>query len=97
MICKGCYKNIIFLKNTGSDLFEEAYLIINDSNTKTNLLTESEMIDQANRIVSESLVRDCGRQPANKNDKPASTGKPIAFLLGFAAGLILSLCVMLIK
>jgi len=53
---KGCKKNIIHVKNTGSKYFEQAYFIIKDSfdddETKFN-----DMILEANRIVERSVSR----------------------------------------
>ena len=28
---KGCHKNVVFLKNTGSELFDEAYFVVKPS------------------------------------------------------------------
>ena len=53
---KGCKKNIIHVKNTGSKYFEQAYFIIKDSfdddETKFN-----DMILEANRIVEKSVSK----------------------------------------
>ena len=48
---KGCHKQIVFLKNTGSELFEEAYFILkpNAYNKK-----EDDIILEATRIIGEA-------------------------------------------
>ena len=33
---KGCHKNVVFLKNTGSELFDEAYFVVKPS-VKTDI------------------------------------------------------------
>ena len=52
MVYKGCEKRMIMLKNTGSDLFEEAYFILNTK--RTARVSTGDMIKEANRIVAEN-------------------------------------------
>ena len=51
---KGCQKKIVFLKNTGSKLFDEAYFIIRDS-INLDGISDGDMIDEANRIIDECI------------------------------------------
>ena len=53
---RGCQRKVIFLKNTNSKLFSEAYFIIDDR-ADTRALTEGDMVREANRIIDESLER----------------------------------------
>ena len=53
---RGCQRKAIFLKNTGSDLFSEAYFIVDEKKSCHNL-REGDMIREANRIIDENLVR----------------------------------------
>ena len=46
---KGCHKRIIFLKNTGSELFEEAYFIMKPRATE---MKESDVVSEATKIVN---------------------------------------------
>ena len=46
---KGCQKKIIFLKNTGCDLFEEAYFIVKDGSIDKG---ESDIVLEATKIVN---------------------------------------------
>lgn len=50
---KGCSRRVIYLKNTDSTLFDEAYFLLSSgqANTKTG---ERDMIREAERIISES-------------------------------------------
>ncbi len=65
MVYKGCEKRMIMLKNTGSELFEEAYFILNSKKSKQ--ASTSDMIKEANRIVAENSflpkMEERGRSP----------------------------------
>ena len=47
---RGCQKRVIYLKNTGSRHFEEAYFVIRSGESSS----DKSMIDEANRIISEN-------------------------------------------
>ena len=56
---KGCQKKIIFLKNTGSDIFEEAYFVIKheyDGMNTDDIVCEATKI--ANKMSHEGDKRD---------------------------------------
>ena len=59
---KGCKKNMIWLKNTGSELFEEAYFIVSEEHS-TTLQDENVLLKEANRIVAENQLRTGKRLP----------------------------------
>ena len=82
---KGCQKKIIMLKNTGSEIFEEAYFILSESADKSNL-SQSDMIAEANRIVDMGY-RDAFLQKSIPSGKSAWQ-RAIFFFIGalFAAG-----------
>ena len=46
---KGCHKRIIFLKNTGSELFEEAYFIMKPQALE---MKEHDVVSEAAKIVN---------------------------------------------
>lgn len=76
MIYKGCEKRMIMIKNTGSELFEEAYFILNSKTTATT--TSDDMIKEANRIVDENnIIPTAEKRPGNN-----ITG----YILGFLSG-----------
>ncbi len=54
MVYKGCEKRMIMIKNTGSELFEEAYFILN--NKKAQNTSRTDMVKEANRIISENSI-----------------------------------------
>ena len=50
---RGCQRKVIFLKNTESKIFSEAYFIVDD---KARDASESDMVREANRIIDENLA-----------------------------------------
>ena len=50
---RGYQKRIIFLRNTDSRLFDEAYFILRENTERR--ATKADMISEANRILSENL------------------------------------------
>ena len=46
---KGCHKNVVFLKDTGSELFDEAYFVVKPS---IKSKPHSDIITEAMEIVS---------------------------------------------
>ena len=72
---RGCQKKVVFLKNTGSDIFEEAYFVLK-SDTDTANRSEADIIKEANRIIEENM--DKGRRINIKRALP--------FLISFALG-----------
>ena len=51
---RGYQKKVIFLKDTGSHLFDEAYFVVSRQGEEAQL-DKSDMIIEANRIINESL------------------------------------------
>ena len=49
---KGYQRKVIFLKNTGSPYFDEAYFVVSRAGASVG---QSDMVEEANRIISESL------------------------------------------
>ncbi len=50
---RGCQKKVIYLKNTGSRNFEEAYFVIRDSADGKS--SRSSMIEEARHIIEENF------------------------------------------
>jgi hypothetical protein len=53
-VLRGCQRKIVFLKNTGSKLFDQAYFVISDKADRDGICS-TDMIAEANRIIEESL------------------------------------------
>ena len=51
---RGYQKKVIFLKNTGSHLFDEAYFVVSREGEAAHI-EQSDMVFEANRIIRESL------------------------------------------
>lgn len=51
---RGYQKKVIYMKNTGSKHFEEAYFVLKSDIEKTGISC-NEMIDEANRIIEENF------------------------------------------
>ena len=77
---RGCQKKVIFLKNTGSNIFDEAYFVVSKLGEKAKD-TEENMIIEANRIIEANGDFDTF-------DSDFKIGK-LKLLLIFAAGAIL--------
>ena len=78
---KGTQKKMLLLKNTGSDIFDEAYFKLKDRVCPISV-SESDMVKEANRIVSENLISGY----FNPTQSGKKTWKFSSFLLGFLIG-----------
>ena len=87
---RGCQRKVIFLKNTESKIFSEAYFIVGD---KAPEVCEADMIREANRIIEENLARGKGERGRRGISRLfASLFKAIpAFLLGGAIATVVCL------
>ncbi|MBR6557871.1 MAG: hypothetical protein IKT70_02555 [Clostridia bacterium] len=79
---RGCQKKIIHLRDTGSDLFEEAYFIIRPGKAAVRA-TETDMIREARRILENNRLGD-KRPPTGKTHRKRR-GALILFSLGAAS------------
>ncbi len=52
---KGYQKRVIYLKNPGSSMFEEAYFVLSPKGESMGRLDSRDMVDEANRIIDESF------------------------------------------
>ena len=79
---RGYQKRVIYLKNTGSRYFEQAYFIMRENGDSASPSSEH-MIDEANRIIKENFEKErAGFFFARKR-------QILAFLLGCAATALL--------
>ena len=76
---RGYQKKVIFLKNTGSHLFDEAYFVVSREGEAAHI-EQSDMIFEANRIIKESLEGKESRVRGNMKEWIFS--RLIPFLLG---------------
>ena len=88
---RGCQKKIIYLKNTGSEVFDEAYFVVNDK-TLGKDIAECDMVLEANRILDECVFIE---------DKTSVPSKILVFvkrkitpvLIGVVLGVITTLII----
>jgi hypothetical protein len=73
---RGYQKRVIYLKNTGSSLFEGAYFVVKSDKDLTYREKEK-MVDEANRIIKENFKRE------KKQETPIFS-YVLAFLVGIA-------------
>ena len=89
---RGCQKKIIYLKNTGSEVFDEAYFVVSDK-APDEEMGECDMIEEANRILNE-CISVTENEGLISRIKAFVKTKIIPFLTGILFGMI---CILLIK
>ena len=83
---RGYQKRVIYIKNTGSEIFEEAYFVVKGDVT-ASLHTHDKMVDEANRIINENFE--------SKRGKFLRTLKGAAPAFLFGAALVGLICVLI--
>ena len=85
---RGCQKKIIYLKNTDSEVFDEAYFIVKD-NAQCDVMGECDMVEEANRILDNVISCRMSSEKISRIKKtvkvkitPFVTGIIIGFLIG---------------
>ena len=76
---RGCQKKVIFLKNTGCELFDEAYFVVSRECEEKNVCEDS-MIAAANRIIKDSIELD--KEKRKKRFIKGAIKITLPFLLG---------------
>ena len=87
---RGYQKKVIFLKDTGSHLFDEAYFVVSREGEAAHI-DQSDMVFEANRIIKESL-EDKELRVRGK-DWRFSFSPIFSFFLGALISLLISLSV----
>jgi len=86
-LMRGSEKRVIFIRDTGSRIFEEAYLIVRRGAADAASLSENDMLREAQRIVSECS----SAYPAVRRAR--RRGPALSFLAGAAsAGALIGGC-----
>ena len=105
-VIKGCHKKVIWIRDTESDIFDEAYFILSDEACKRSIC-ESDMIKEARRLVSASPVGnywsdvDTGAGAAGngvyaKQSRRLLLVKTVYFALGFSVSAVPLLALLLL-
>ena len=85
---RGYQKRVIYLKNTGSSIFEEAYFIMK-TDRKSDLekaYTGEALIEEANRIIEEN-----SKLRSDKKRKIPSIKSTVIFTVGFLCAALISI------
>ena len=80
---KGAQKRVIVLKNTGSELFDEAHFIVKDDVRESAEMCD--MMEEANRILGECLLSGYFQKPEKMTP---SNSKGLAPALWFTLGVL---------
>lgn len=80
---RGYQRKVIFMKNTGSSLFDEAYFVVSPSG-EAAAKEQGDMVLEANRIISENLENSSlgARRESERRKKD--------FLVPFFLGVLIS-------
>ena len=88
---RGCQKKIIYLKNTESCVFEEAYFVVSDKIIGSDM-TECDMVEEANRILDECISVEERKRPKEKI-KEFIKRYTIPLCVGIIIGIAISLII----
>ena len=88
---RGCQKKIVYLKNTGSDLFLEAYFVVSDKELLGNS-DECDIVKEAEKILNESISLDVYDGRLKKIFRFFKR-VIIPFLVGLALGIIITIII----
>lgn len=83
---RGTQKRIVYVKNTGGAVFEEAIFVVKDG--KETGLSDGDMLGEATRIIEEHAVRSGRREEERRKNFPAW----LFFLFGMLLSLAVSAC-----
>lgn len=75
---KGCKKNVVYLKNTDSKLFDEAYFILNDKYAEK--VSRTDILSEANRLIAQTPVSSYFGMIYEKNGKNTQNSKKSSIL-----------------
>lgn len=93
---KGCRKNVVYVRNTGSDIFEEAYFIVSEIGSQKKL-SEADMVRAASAVIDASPVVSYYSNEKSEKTKNKRSAKPfIWFLFGACVMSGMNMLIMLI-
>ena len=85
---KGCEKRVVWLRNTESELFDQAYFILSESAYEKKR-SEGDIVAEAKRIIAQSPFTGYYEPPHEKKKKrraASASVKMVCFVIGFLAG-----------
>ena len=87
---KGCEKRVVWVRNTESDMFEQAYFILSET-PRGRICTESDIVAEAKRIIGRTPISGWWEEPepeAKKRRHSSASVKFAFFALGFSVGAV---------
>ena len=87
---KGCEKRVVWLRNTESEIFEQAYFILSESAYEKKK-SDGDIVAEAKRIIGQLPITGWWDEsaPKSKKRRHASASVKIGFfVIGFALGAI---------
>lgn len=87
---RGCQKKIVYLKNTDSSVFDEAYFLLCDDVSAD--ISECDMIKEANRILDECISFE-EKRSKRQIVLDFVKEKIIPFTLGIVLGVIITIII----
>ena len=92
---RGCQKKIVFLKNTGSKVFDEAYFVISDKGKESS---SPDLIREANRIIEENILGKENNPGKYSAIKKILKNRAVVFTLGaLVSGALSTIIILIIK
>jgi len=88
---RGCQKKIIYLKSTGSEVFDEAFFVVSERTPKDNF-EECDMVEEANRILDECITSGEKRGKFTVL-KEFIKEKTAPFFMGLVIGVLITLLI----
>ncbi len=93
---RGYQRKIVFLKNTGSKMFEHAYFVLSES-AEYERISDEDMIAEANRIIEENIYEnDEEKQGFFYKIKKAVRKNIIPFFVGGLCSLVISVVIFIL-
>ena len=89
---KGCEKRVVWIRNTESEMFEQAYFILSES-ACVRKKSEGDIVAEAKRIIADAPFGGYWTGPvapslSKKRHRPSVSVKLAFFAIGFALGMI---------
>ena len=86
---KGCEKRVVWIRNTESETFDQAYFILSESAYEKKK-SESDIVAEAKRIIGQAPITGWWEEPPKtKKRRLSSASSSLAFfVIGFALGAI---------
>ena len=92
---KGCNKRVIVMKDTGSEVIEEAFFILKPHSVKGSF-SETEIMKHANSILEKSCYSTAFSPLSMNTVSGAKRSGSVSFLWGMALGVVFSAVIFLV-